>query len=263
MDLREADGGELRSRHPWETARANLVVRTIRALPGPDSCEMSILDFGAGDCFIASRIANALPQSSVICFDPAYRPEDFQRIGTALPDSIRMTATRPPSAHPVVLMLDVLEHIADDVGLLHSVVAEHLRPGGYLLISVPALPALFSGHDRRLGHFRRYSRAGILGLVRMTGLEVVTAGGIFCSLVVPRAIQRLAEPAGAARRRVLVSDGPFSRWGASVAGWRQPPAVTRVLSWCLTQEVLAEAYFAKRGFAVTGLSHWVVARKGK
>jgi 2-polyprenyl-3-methyl-5-hydroxy-6-metoxy-1,4-benzoquinol methylase len=263
MDLREAGGGELRSRHPWETARANLVVRTIRALPGPDSCELDILDFGAGDCFIASRIAEALPRASVICFDPAYRPEDFRRIGTALPDSIRMTASRPPSAHPVVLMLDVLEHVADDGELLHSVVAEHLRPGGYLLMSVPALPALFSGHDHRLGHFRRYSRAGLLGLVRATGLEVVTAGGIFCSLVVPRAIQGLAERASATRGRVLAQDGPFSRWGASVAGWRQPPAVTRALSWWLTYEVIAEAYLANHGFAVTGLSHWVVARKGK
>jgi SAM-dependent methyltransferase len=57
----------------------------------------------------------------------------------------------------VVVMHDVLEHIEDEAGAvsaLHGFVA----PAGTLIVSVPALQALFGLHDEQLGHFRRYSR---------------------------------------------------------------------------------------------------------
>lgn len=56
----------------------------------------------------------------------------------------------------VIVMHDVLEHIADD-----AAATEHLRrilkPGGLLVLSVPAMPALFGYHDEQLGHHRRYT----------------------------------------------------------------------------------------------------------
>ncbi|OGJ56903.1 hypothetical protein A3H22_02815 [Candidatus Peribacteria bacterium RIFCSPLOWO2_12_FULL_55_15] len=54
------------------------------------------------------------------------------------------------------LLLDVLEHIEDDVGFLQRIVLS-LPPGGCLLITVPAEMALWSKHDQEVGHFRRYS----------------------------------------------------------------------------------------------------------
>ncbi len=55
-----------------------------------------------------------------------------------------------------VLLLDVLEHIADTVGFLDAV-RFHLRPGGYLFINVPAHPWLYSAYDEVDGHKRRYT----------------------------------------------------------------------------------------------------------
>src|SRR5262249_36544899 len=56
----------------------------------------------------------------------------------------------------VVLMLDVLEHFHDEAAVLDTARAL-LRPGGTLLVSVPAYQALWSQHDVVLQHVRRYT----------------------------------------------------------------------------------------------------------
>jgi len=55
----------------------------------------------------------------------------------------------------LVLMMDVLEHVADDFSLFSSVAAA-LQPGALLLITVPADLRLWTGHDESFGHYRRY-----------------------------------------------------------------------------------------------------------
>jgi 2-polyprenyl-3-methyl-5-hydroxy-6-metoxy-1,4-benzoquinol methylase len=63
-----------------------------------------------------------------------------------------------------VIATDVLEHIADDRGALARMVAA-LKPGGTVLLSVPAGRWLYGYHDEQLGHFRRYSRRSLRALV--------------------------------------------------------------------------------------------------
>ncbi|SNB48123.1 bifunctional 2-polyprenyl-6-hydroxyphenol methylase/3-demethylubiquinol 3-O-methyltransferase UbiG [Geobacter sp. DSM 9736] len=62
-----------------------------------------------------------------------------------------------------VLLADVLEHVEDDVAFLHDIVS-CLKPGGILLLTVPAHRFLWSHHDLVLGHIRRYSAAGLRAL---------------------------------------------------------------------------------------------------
>jgi len=59
-----------------------------------------------------------------------------------------------------IFLLDTLEHIDEPVRFLESI-AYHLRPGGRLLITVPALPVLYSRYDAADGHVKRY-RVGVL-----------------------------------------------------------------------------------------------------
>ena len=68
----------------------------------------------------------------------------------------------------LVCACEVLEHLADDVGAI-SRWRRHLRPGGSLIVSVPAGRSRFGPHDERQGHFRRYDRADVV--------RVLTAGG--------------------------------------------------------------------------------------
>jgi len=64
----------------------------------------------------------------------------------------------------IVLMLDVIEHLENDEKSVQQVFTV-MNGGGHLIISVPAIPLLFSGHDVGLGHLRRYTKKAFLNLV--------------------------------------------------------------------------------------------------
>jgi SAM-dependent methyltransferase len=62
-----------------------------------------------------------------------------------------------------ILYIDVLEHIEQDRDELASA-ARLLKPGGYLVVLAPAHQFLFSPFDQAVGHFRRYTDAGLRAL---------------------------------------------------------------------------------------------------
>jgi SAM-dependent methyltransferase len=77
-------------------------------------------------------------------------------------------AGRPDS----ILYVNVLEHVADDLGELR-LAREALVPGGRILLFVPALMALYSRFDAALGHYRRYTRGSLEAACAAAGLTVV------------------------------------------------------------------------------------------
>lgn len=85
-----------------------------------------------------------------------------------------LAAAEPASCDSIV-MVNVLEHVADDRCALVEL-RRALRPGGHLLLFVPALPALFSPMDEALGHHRRYTLDELVGKVVDVGFSVRTAG---------------------------------------------------------------------------------------
>jgi len=76
------------------------------------------------------------------------------------------------STWDIVAALDVLEHIEDDKAAIHSW-AMKIRPGGHLLLAVPAHPARWGAGDVWAGHYRRYSLVDLVALTRSAGLEPV------------------------------------------------------------------------------------------
>jgi SAM-dependent methyltransferase len=98
----------------------------------------------------------------------------------------------------LIAMLDVLEHIDDDVGSLRAL-GERLAPGGSLLLTVPAVPWLWSDHDVLHQHKRRYTRALLIERLREAGFEVAGVG-YFNTLLFPLALAQrlLARILGAA-----------------------------------------------------------------
>ena len=69
----------------------------------------------------------------------------------------RVNDLPPGLLYDTVLYIDVIEHIEDDRLELEQVI-RFLKPGGHLLILVPAIPILYSSFDKNIGHFRRYRR---------------------------------------------------------------------------------------------------------
>ena len=71
-----------------------------------------------------------------------------------------------------IIMTNVLEHIEDDLEAITKL-RRALRPGGRLVVYVPAFPALYSEFDRQLGHCRRYKRRQLDELLKSADYRVV------------------------------------------------------------------------------------------
>src|SRR5262249_17401833 len=148
-----------RSREAW-------VLGWLRRLDGRSQIQR-ILDVGCGDGLLFDRlrefghVEGIEPDASVVSGRHASRIQ-------VAPLDERFAVERP---FDVVLMLDVLEHIRNDE-LALRVAARAVRPGGRLLLTVPALPWLWSQHDVVCAHYRRYTRQSLRDLLQCAGFIV-------------------------------------------------------------------------------------------
>src|SRR6476619_2801109 len=74
-------------------------------------------------------------------------------------------------AYDLVALLDVLEHVPNDVASLKAIL-KRLKPGGALVLTVPANPWMWSAHDVAHHHFRRYSKRELQRVVHEAGFDV-------------------------------------------------------------------------------------------
>ncbi len=93
---------------------------------------------------------------------------DTSQVSLSQGDALAMPV-RDGSAD-IVTMLDVLEHLSDDDMALREV-HRILKPGGALVLSVPAYQHLWSAHDEALHHFRRYEKQGLANVLREAGFK--------------------------------------------------------------------------------------------
>ncbi len=100
----------------------------------------------------------------------------------------------------LVTALDVLEHLDDDLGALKEM-HRVLAPGGYLLLTVPALKILWSEHDEALEHRRRYSPSELRRKVVGAGFEVSKLTYAITFLFPPILLFRLLQRLAGRRRR--------------------------------------------------------------
>lgn len=165
MDVKEEDilGADIATH--WYYVSKGRAMRAFLDGAGFDE----VLDVGAGSGVFSRQLLEAGLCRRATCVDPAY-PEEREE-GYA-GGSLRFVREVREPDQPLVLMMDVLEHVDDDVDLLRSY-SRHLRADGRVLITVPAFRFLWSGHDEFLEHRRRYTRAMLERTVRDAGLEVV------------------------------------------------------------------------------------------
>ncbi|HKP67881.1 MAG TPA: class I SAM-dependent methyltransferase [Pyrinomonadaceae bacterium] len=74
----------------------------------------------------------------------------------------------PPDS---ISYINVLEHIEDDLAELR-IVHRTLKPGGHIIVFVPALPMLFSKFDQSIGHFRRYRKGELSSRLEEAGFRI-------------------------------------------------------------------------------------------
>jgi ubiquinone/menaquinone biosynthesis C-methylase UbiE len=112
----------------------------------------------------------------------------------------------------VITCLDVLEHLDDDFALLKEMVRV-CRPGGHIVVTVPALNVLWSPHDTALHHKRRYTRKQLLQKVAPLPASVVKRSYYNTTLIIPILAVRKIKPLFSDKQSVR-SDFfmPIPRW---------------------------------------------------
>ncbi len=148
---------QIETEHWWFRARQRIVLELVRTLV-PAGTQQLVLEAGCGTGGTLSVFARDYAccgiDPSVVGIDLARQrfPSIDFRCGLA-PEGVQDLWPRVR----LLLLLDVLEHVEDDVGLLKKLVGA-LPPGGYCLVTVPADMRLWSPHDESFGHLRRYDR---------------------------------------------------------------------------------------------------------
>jgi hypothetical protein len=177
MDIKEEGlvKGEL-GKHWYYRAKVAALQRMIPLAP------KSILDVGAGLGFFSSALLQSTGARSATCVDPGYLEDrDEMRIGKPL--FFRRSVDR--SDADLVLLMDVIEHVDDDVGFVREY-AEKVAVGTRFVATVPAFMWLWSDHEVYLRHFRRYTLSSIEQVLRAGGLTV-EKGCYFYGLLLPLA----------------------------------------------------------------------------
>lgn len=243
MDLKELY--DIRAqRHPWEKARLKAIQRILNdcAFEG-----IRVLDVGCGDGFVARGLFNHLEEKSITAVDIFLTDELIREI-ERVPGGVQYSNELPESgAFDLVLLLDVLEHMEDARGFLVDVVDRQLSKGGRLLITAPAFQFLHGRHDQFLGHYRRYGLQQLVALAKGGGLEVVSSGYLFMTLLLPKYFLYKLSNAG--------------KEAEGVGRWHQGRVVTRIIEGMLDMDNRLLMATGRLGLKMPGLTGWVLCEK--
>lgn len=161
--------------HFWFVARRERIADLVqRHAPGA----LRVVDVGCGTGRTVRAVA---PGPAHTVGVDLHEPEPHDSVGDRVVGSTEALPLRAASAD-LVLALDVVEHVDDDAALAE--VRALLRPGGRLIMTVPAFTFLWSFRDVDAGHRRRYTARQARGLVRRHGFEVL-ASSYFLGVVFP------------------------------------------------------------------------------
>lgn len=156
------------STHWWYRARRDILADYLaRYADLPEHAR--ILEIGCGTGHNLPMLAK-FGTVDAIEIDPAAREIASERLGRPVGDApLPALPGIERGAYDLIAVLDVVEHIEDDVAALKAM-AECLKPGGKILIAVPAHQWMWSAHDVVNHHHRRYSKATLVAAIERAGL---------------------------------------------------------------------------------------------
>ncbi|MBX9880560.1 MAG: class I SAM-dependent methyltransferase [Sphingomonas sp.] len=157
------------SSHWWYRARRDILADYVARYAGLGA-DARILEIGCGTGHNLPMLAR-FGQVEAIEIDDAARAIASTRLDRPVGDApLPQLPGIERGAYDLIAVLDVVEHIADDVAALKAM-GDCLKPGGKILITVPAHQWLWSAHDVVNHHQRRYSKASLDAAIRAGGLR--------------------------------------------------------------------------------------------
>lgn len=190
MDLKELDQlSGPPEEHWYYAAKFDLLASAIKS-----SGAKRILDVGAGSGVFSRLLLERTDCQEAVCVDTAY-DGDRDEIVNGKP--MRFRRSNEERDFDIVLLMDVLEHVDDDVKLLKTV-ADTVRSGTHFFITVPAFQFLWSAHDVFLDHRRRYTAETLKATIERSGLTSRSVryfyALIFPLVVLLRLLRRKRDP---------------------------------------------------------------------
>ena len=176
---------ELDQRHWWYRARRLVLSALIRRLANPAKGS-AILEIGCGTGHNLAMLSQ-FGEVDALELDEEARGVAEARLGRKVMSSPLPELSEVAKQHyDLIGAFDVIEHIDDDKAAIISI-ASRLKPGGRLVLSVPAHQWMWSAHDVANHHKRRYSKPALRRLIEESPLRL-EAIGYFNSLLFPVAV---------------------------------------------------------------------------
>jgi len=184
---------ELDQEHWWFLARRRILDELIDRVVRPP-VQARVLEVGCGTGHNLPMLGR-FGSVDACELDKSARTLASKRLGRKVKDArLPDLSMFERNGYDMVALLDVLEHVPDDIGSLRAI-HRRLKPGGALLLTVPANPWMWSAHDVAHHHFRRYTRAGLSRLFMQAGFEVQLLSYFNSLLFPPIAAARLLHKA--------------------------------------------------------------------
>jgi len=185
MDVKETDilGDDIGSH--WYYASKAKAMRTMLGT----AVTTRVLDVGAGSGFFSRHLLEHTDACEAWCVDTSYPRDSDSNLGNK---SIHYRREVDAVSADLVLLMDVLEHVDDDVALLKEYV-DKVPNGARFLLTVPAFQFLWSPHDEFLEHKRRYVLPQVESVASAAGLDVRNAGYYFGAVFPIAATIRLIQ----------------------------------------------------------------------
>ena len=175
----------LDSRHWWYRARREILAKLIeRKVRPPEGAR--ILEVGCATGHNLPMLAR-FGEVDAVELDPAAREIATQRLGRPVAEArLPELGGVAEDRYDLVALLDVLEHVDEDRAALASI-KRRMKPGGALLITVPAFQWMWSAHDEVNHHKRRYTKRSLRAAIEEAGLRADFLG-YFNSILFPVAV---------------------------------------------------------------------------
>lgn len=148
-----------------------------------------VLDVGAGSGFFSRSLLDSDLAQRAVCVDTGYKVEYEEKVA-GKPVAFRRSVDETEAG--LVLLMDVLEHVDDDAGLLREY-AQKVPSGCHFLITVPAFNWLWSAHDDFLEHRRRYTSKRLISAIEQAGLRPVESYYYFATVLPIAVLVRLLD----------------------------------------------------------------------
>ena len=225
------------NQHPWILSREKCILNNIKK-----KGLFNVADIGVNDMYYTKKI-RAFTTGTVYAVD-IFFPDEESVINNII--CINDISKIPDNKLDCIIMMDVLEYIEDDKGFFINALKK-IKKDGIILITVPAWKFLFSSHDIRSRHLRRYDKKDLLNVINQENIIIKRCHYFYTILFFTRLMGMLKK----------------DKYSGNNINWKYPEKniVTQIFKLILDMDFYINSILNKLSINLPGLSILAICRK--